>query len=117
MPPKGSKRGPDGKWYVPSPPVEPLLAATPGSRKRGSPSLDAGTPSPSPLQAKRPRTATSTKGSPKLSAEDAASVDVPKARKEFNDYVKQLAKTVDDDWHDSYEETDEMLHEWLEDCA
>jgi len=123
MPPKGSSRGPDGKWNVPSDgircvPSSPVLqAATPGSKKRGSPSSGAGTPSPPPLQAKRPRTATSTKGSPKLSAEDAASVDVPKARKELNDYVKQLAKTVDDDWHDSYEETDEMLREWLEDCA
>ena len=35
----------------------------------------------------------------------------------LNDFVKQLAQTVDDDWHDSYEETDEMLCEWFQACA
>ena len=42
---------------------------------------------------------------------------VPEVRKTLNEYVKSLAKTVDDDWHDSYEETDEMLGEWLQHCA
>jgi hypothetical protein len=27
-----------------------------------------------------------------------------------------MAQARDDDWHDSYEETDEMMHEWLGDC-
>lgn len=35
----------------------------------------------------------------------------------MNEYVKQLAETVDADWHDSYEETGEMLQEWLRDCG
>lgn len=59
----------------------------------------------------------SAKGSVALRTEDAASVDVPSVRKGLNDYVRRLACTVDADWHDSYEETDEMLHEWLEACA
>lgn len=42
---------------------------------------------------------------------------MPEVRKTLNEYVKKLARTVDDDWHDSYEETDEMLGEWLQDCA
>lgn len=53
----------------------------------------------------------------KLAAQDAAAVDVKNARKELNQHVKTMAQTVDDDWHDSYEETSEMLQEWLADCA
>jgi hypothetical protein len=66
---------------------------------------------------KKARTSTGAAGSVTLSAEDAQLVKVVDVRKALNEYVKSLAKTVDDDWHDSYEETDEMLGEWLQACA
>lgn len=91
MPPKGSKRGPDGQWISAVSQV-----ATPH---------------------KKARTATGAKSSVTLSAEHAQLVKVPEVRKMLDDYVKSLAQAVDDDWHDSYEETDEMLANWLQDCA
>ena len=38
-------------------------------------------------------------------------------KESLNDYVKSLADTVDMDWHDSYEETDEMIVEWFNECG
>eukprot|EP00931_Biecheleriopsis_adriatica_P077884 TRINITY_DN51369_c0_g1_i1.p1 TRINITY_DN51369_c0_g1~~TRINITY_DN51369_c0_g1_i1.p1 ORF type:complete len:295 (+),score=77.29 TRINITY_DN51369_c0_g1_i1:58-885(+) len=95
MPPKGTKRAADGSWV----PASVVGVATP--------------------QPKKPRSTMSSKTScgAKLSPADAALLHVPTVRKELNDFVKQLAKTVDDDWHDSYEETGEMLFEWLQSCA
>lgn len=104
MPPKGSKRGPDGQWIaasqVSTPQKEARIAvATPQKKAR----ILAG--------------ATGAKGSVPLPSEAAALVNVPEIRKSLNEYVKNLARTVNDDWHDSYEETDEMLCEWLQECA
>eukprot|EP00933_Yihiella_yeosuensis_P032551 TRINITY_DN26171_c0_g1_i1.p1 TRINITY_DN26171_c0_g1~~TRINITY_DN26171_c0_g1_i1.p1 ORF type:complete len:498 (+),score=94.96 TRINITY_DN26171_c0_g1_i1:42-1535(+) len=56
-------------------------------------------------------------GRSKLSAEDAAAVDADSAKEQLNEYVKDLAETVDADWHDSYEETGEKLQEWFDDCG
>ena len=39
-----------------------------------------------------------------LSAEASALVNVSEIRKMLNEYVKNMAHTVDDDWHDSHEE-------------
>lgn len=38
-------------------------------------------------------------------------------KESLNEYVKSLAHTVDMDWHDSYEETGEMLVEWFSECG
>ena len=50
-----------------------------------------------------------------MSAEATSILNIPDIRKQLNKHVRVMAQTVDDDWHDSYEETDEMLGEWLED--
>lgn len=47
------------------------------------------------------------------SASDAAAVDADSGKCKLNDFVKSLAAAVDADWHDSYEETGEMLQEWF----
>ena len=60
------------------------------------------------------RVVPSAKGSVALSAEAAALVNVSEVRKTLNEYVTNMAQTVNADWHDSYEETDEMLSEWLQ---
>eukprot|EP00929_Paragymnodinium_shiwhaense_P108847 TRINITY_DN75192_c0_g1_i1.p1 TRINITY_DN75192_c0_g1~~TRINITY_DN75192_c0_g1_i1.p1 ORF type:complete len:307 (+),score=64.00 TRINITY_DN75192_c0_g1_i1:86-1006(+) len=115
MPPKGSKRGPDGKWYIPSPSSQhPAEQQSPSPSKK-RPVSDGETPERA--QDKRPKPCAKAAASGKASKADAALVNVLQIRKDLNAYVKDMAKTVDGDWHDSYEETDEMLHEWLEDCA
>lgn len=108
MPPKGSKRGPDGQWMA----LSGFPLCDPGKIRRYASQL--ATPQ------KKPRISTGVsgaKGSVNLSSETAALVNVLEVRKSLNEYVKNLAQTVNDDWHDSYEETDEMLGEWLQDCA
>ena len=35
-------------------------------------------------------------------------------KKSFADLTKELARVVDADWHDSYEETDQALSEYVE---
>lgn len=88
-------------------PIPDVPLVTPEKRKRSS-------EAPASV-AKRIRKEAS--GQIKLSSEQAAGINVDKAKLALNDYVKQLAETVDADWHDSYEETGEMLQEWLRDCG
>jgi len=57
------------------------------------------------------------KGGAKASADAVASVDPDAAKVSLNTFVQQLADAVDADWHDSYEETSEMLQDWLQDCG
>lgn len=40
-------------------------------------------------------------------------LDYDALKKEFKELTKSLARTVDADWHDSYEETDQELHEYI----
>ena len=56
-------------------------------------------------------------GSKALSDHETKLLDVEDAKKCLNEYVQNLAETVDADWHDSYEETGEMLAEWFSDCG
>lgn len=53
----------------------------------------------------------------KLSEKGEELLAVEPVKESLNEYVKSLAHTVDMDWHDSYEETDEMLVEWFSECG
>ncbi|CAJ1406886.1 unnamed protein product [Effrenium voratum] len=56
-------------------------------------------------------------GSKKLSVADQQFLDVEAVKLSLNGFVQSLAETVDADWHDSYEETGEMLGEWFGECG
>lgn len=56
-------------------------------------------------------------GAKTLSETENKLLDVEVVKKSLNDYVSSLAHTVDMDWHDSYEETDEMIVEWFSECG
>lgn len=56
-------------------------------------------------------------GAKKLSEKGEELLAVEPVKESLNEYVKSLAHTVDMDWHDSYEETDEMLVEWFTECG
>lgn len=115
MPPKGSKRGPDGNWYMPSQ-QHPAQQESPSPNKK-RPLPDGETPERAQDKRPKPCAKAAARSCYQVSKEENALVNVVQIRKELNAYVKDMAKTVDDDWHDSYEETDGMLHEWLEDCT
>mmetsp|Transcript_70033 Transcript_70033/g.154930 ORF Transcript_70033/g.154930 Transcript_70033/m.154930 type:complete len:135 (+) Transcript_70033:65-469(+) len=89
MPPKGSRRGPDGKWILPAPQSLEGTAAvtdTPQGKKRGAENLTG-----TATKDKQQRKSAGAAGSAKLCAEDAALVNVPEVRKALNQYVKDLA--------------------------
>lgn len=56
-------------------------------------------------------------GSKKLSEAQSQLLDVEPVKKSLNEHVQSLAETVDADWHDSYEETGEMIVEWFNECG
>ena len=56
-------------------------------------------------------------GSRKLSEAENQLLDVESVKTSLKEYVDNLAHTVDMDWHDSYEETDEMILEWFSECG
>jgi len=87
------------------------------------------TGTPAPLQVVTPKKRKSTAEAPATIAKclkkdaqgsakvDTAILDPDAAKAALNKRVKDMAFTVDMDWHDSYEQTDEMLHDWFEACG
>lgn len=53
----------------------------------------------------------------KADAGDLAAIRPADVKKELTAHVKSLARTVDADWHDSYEETAEEAIQWFSKCG
>mmetsp|Transcript_24785 Transcript_24785/g.35469 ORF Transcript_24785/g.35469 Transcript_24785/m.35469 type:complete len:322 (+) Transcript_24785:42-1007(+) len=64
--------------------------------------------------AKKPRKKAVTAKSLGLTKVEFDSIKAPPIKKELKQIVKKLAKQVDDDWHDGYEEQQETKGEWFE---
>ena len=56
-------------------------------------------------------------GSRQLSKKEQDQLDLEKVKASLNSYVESLAEAVDADWHNSYEETHEMIVEWFNECG
>ena len=64
--------------------------------------------------AKKPRKKAVTAKSLGLSKDEFDSIKAPPIKRALKTIVKKLAKQVDDDWHDGYEEQAETKGEWFE---